>query len=316
LPNNLPSKSRLDPYAGYTPQLLYAFLSSYELTREPGAQYEYSNLGVGLLGHALSLHAREAYEQLVVERICDPLDMKSTRVELDDSMQARLAQGHGADGEPVPNWEIPTLTGAGGLRLTANDMLRFLAAYLGTMPSDLTPAMRLAVEPHANVDNANDIGLCWCFDKMRDMPWHNGQTGGYRSSITFDPKRKFGIVVLGNTSTPVVDQIAVHLALRLLGRKLTRLDLPTEGALQADAEQLCGRYLLSHQLTLAVTMQDGRLYCKGTGQPRCRMYPESADRFFLKAADAKIRFEKAEDGRITGLVLHQHGADQPAMRLP
>ena len=53
---------------------LYAFQASYDLPRDIGARYEYSNLGVGLLGHVLSRHAGVDYETLVRTRITGPLD--------------------------------------------------------------------------------------------------------------------------------------------------------------------------------------------------------------------------------------------------
>src|SRR5690606_31689949 len=54
LPGNMNPADPLNPYADYTVDQLYAFLSGYTMTRDPGAQYEYSNLAVGLLGHTLS----------------------------------------------------------------------------------------------------------------------------------------------------------------------------------------------------------------------------------------------------------------------
>jgi serine-type D-Ala-D-Ala carboxypeptidase/endopeptidase len=57
---------------------MYQFLSGYRLKRDIGSQYEYSNLGGGLLGHVLALRARMSYEALVKQRICVPLEMKST----------------------------------------------------------------------------------------------------------------------------------------------------------------------------------------------------------------------------------------------
>jgi CubicO group peptidase (beta-lactamase class C family) len=65
MPTNFAPKDPLNPYADYTPEQLYQFLSGYQLTRDIGAQYEYSNLGVGLLGHALTLRAGVDYESMV-----------------------------------------------------------------------------------------------------------------------------------------------------------------------------------------------------------------------------------------------------------
>ncbi len=64
MPSNFNPKDEANPYADYSVQQLYDFLSGYRLTRDIGTQYEYSNLGAGLLGHALSLRARMSYESL------------------------------------------------------------------------------------------------------------------------------------------------------------------------------------------------------------------------------------------------------------
>ena len=73
MPTNFAPKDQMNPYADYSVQQMYDFLSGYQLTRDIGSQYEYSNLGVGLLGHVLSLRAGTSYEALVRSRICDPL---------------------------------------------------------------------------------------------------------------------------------------------------------------------------------------------------------------------------------------------------
>jgi CubicO group peptidase (beta-lactamase class C family) len=78
VPDNLDPKRADNPYADYTVEKMYAFLSRYQLPRDPGATSEYSNLGMGLLGHAIALKAGTNYESLVAERICRPLQMDST----------------------------------------------------------------------------------------------------------------------------------------------------------------------------------------------------------------------------------------------
>src|SRR2546425_8318064 len=117
---------------------MYAFLSGYQLPRDIGATYEYSNLGVGLLGHALALRARTSYEQLVTRRILTPLGMSETAITLTPALRARLAPGHDGDGHVVPNWDLPTLAGAGALRSTAADLMTFLVANLDSAATPLS----------------------------------------------------------------------------------------------------------------------------------------------------------------------------------
>ena len=69
MPSNFHPKDPANPYADYTVEQLYQFLSSYQLTRDIGSQFEYSNLGGGLLGQALARRAGMDYEALVRSRI-------------------------------------------------------------------------------------------------------------------------------------------------------------------------------------------------------------------------------------------------------
>ena len=67
LPNNMPFGDPADPYADYTLELMYDFLNNFELTREIDQKLEYSNLAVGLLGHALALIDNKPYEQVIID---------------------------------------------------------------------------------------------------------------------------------------------------------------------------------------------------------------------------------------------------------
>src|SRR5262249_447437 len=120
---------------------LYSFLADYELLRDPGSEFQYSNLGIGLLGHAIVLKAGKSYESLIVNRICRPLNMTSTGISLAPEMKSRLASGHDKSGRLEGNWEFQALAGCGALRSTANDLLKYVAANLGLTQSDLTPLM-------------------------------------------------------------------------------------------------------------------------------------------------------------------------------
>jgi CubicO group peptidase (beta-lactamase class C family) len=216
LPGNLAPPDATNPYAHYTVAQLYAFLSSYELPRDVGARYEYSNLGGGLLGHVLALRAGMDYEALVRARIAGPLGMASTAIALTEPLKQRLAAGHNAMRVRVPKWDIPALAGAGALRSTANDLLAFLAAELGYAPSPLNAAMASMLRTRRPTGVAGlDVALGWHIlttPSGREIVWHNGGTGGYRSFVGFDPKARTGVVALSNMSTMTgVDDIGRHL---------------------------------------------------------------------------------------------------------
>jgi serine-type D-Ala-D-Ala carboxypeptidase/endopeptidase len=215
LPTNMTSKDRYNPYADYSVEQLYQFLSTYTLTRDIGSQFEYSNLGAGLLGHILARRAGMDYESLVRSQICDVLAMNSTRITLAPEMKARLAVGHNAQLESVANWDLPTLAGAGALRSSTNDLLTFLAANLGYAESPLGPAMVAMLKVRRPTGPTGEkVALAWMVSTHngKEIVWHNGGTGGYRSFMGFDPKTRVGIVVLSNAETTVgVDDIGRHL---------------------------------------------------------------------------------------------------------
>jgi CubicO group peptidase (beta-lactamase class C family) len=211
MPDNFKPSDMRNPYKDYTVGQLYDFLSRHELRRDPGELFEYSNLGVGLLGHVLTLAAKKPYEQLVKERILDPLDMDHTAITLTPWMQQHLARGHNNAGEPVANWDVGTLAGAGALRSTMNDMLKFARANLQTRGRLQQVMQRTHVERAPAMKTAG-IGMNWIIRKQdgQEITWHNGGTGGYRTWMGFDKKRGVAAVVLTN-STHGADDLGFEL---------------------------------------------------------------------------------------------------------
>jgi CubicO group peptidase (beta-lactamase class C family) len=140
-------KSEAEPYANYTPELLYKALATTRLRWRPGTKDDYSNYGVGLLGHALELRGAKPYEELLGERVLRPLGMTDTTVTFSEDQQKRLATGHSEDGQPTSYWDIRTLGGAGALRSTVAEMLTFLRANLIPAETPLKDALAACHEP-------------------------------------------------------------------------------------------------------------------------------------------------------------------------
>jgi serine-type D-Ala-D-Ala carboxypeptidase/endopeptidase len=206
--NNMNPADRSNPYADYTVEKLYDFLNKCELTRDIGSQYEYSNVGMGLLGHVLALKSGKPYEALVKERILVPLGMRHTSIAFDAWMQKHLVRGHDNAGQPAANWDVRTIEGAGALRSTMDDMLIFANANMKDPVTPLQRAMAFAQTVRAPTGRPDlSIALAW---HVRDVDghsivWHNGGTGGYRTWIGFDKVRKMAAVVLTNSTNGADD---------------------------------------------------------------------------------------------------------------
>ena len=211
MPTNFKPADPGNPYADYSVENMYEFISGYKLSREIGEKYEYSNLGMGLLGHILSLKAGIDYEQLITKRICDVLGMKSTVITLTPKLKERLAMGHNPKGE-VPKWDIPTLAGAGAIRSTADDMLTFLAANMGAKNSKLSEAMDMTHSVRVSASETMKVGLGWHIrvNEKTQIIWHNGGTGGHRTFCGFIKDKKVGVVVLSNMNVSA-DDIGFHI---------------------------------------------------------------------------------------------------------
>ncbi|MDB6022153.1 MAG: serine hydrolase [Pedosphaera sp.] len=319
LPDNLSPRDGKNPYADYTVEQLYEFLGSYTLPRDIGAQYEYSNLGGGLLGHLLALKAGTNYEALVLQRICLPLGMTDTRITLSPDQRARLATGHDTQGRPVPNWDLPTLAGAGALRSTANDLLKFAAANMGKDKSPLQPAMELAQTPrHDAGSSVMKIGLGWhiAYRYGTELVWHNGGTGGYRSFCGFDKKKQRAIVVLANSENSI-DDIGFHL---LEAKYELEKSKPGDNhvAIKLDPKIMdgyVGRYQFAPSMFFNVRRDGDHLQGQLTGQSYLDLFPKTQTEFFNEAVKAQITFQDATNGKPASLVLHQGGIDQTAEKI-
>lgn len=318
-PSNLTPKDRANPYADYSVEQLYQFLATYQPPRDIGSQYEYSNPGGGLLGHVLALRAGLDYETLVRSRICDPLGMNSTRITLDAEMKARMAVGHNYAMERAGNWDLPTLAGAGALRSSANDLLTFLSANLSYTNCALATAMAAMLRVRRSTGQPHlEIALGWhvLTSGEKEIVWHNGGTGGFRSFMGFDPKARIGVVALSNAMTVAgVDDIARH----LLDPTSPLAKPPSkhnEVAVDPELFDLyVGNYRLAPTVTIGIMREGDHLFLQAGGPARLELFPEGERDYFLKILDVQVTFVTDDSGMATELVLHQNGRDQRAKRV-
>jgi len=306
-----------NPFAAYTAEQLYSFLSRHTLRFDPGTHYEYSNLGFGLLGYALALRANASYEDLVVSRLCRPLGLDDTRIALGPSMRERLAQGHFANLKAARNWDFSApLAASGALRSTANDLVKFMrATCLGEPGAPLRPAIDLLLATRRAAYAANaKVGLGWFVLSGNDdeIVWKDGQTGGYASFVGVSTRLRSGAIVLSNAISSNND-----IGLRLTNPAYKITEYPPEVAVDpAVLATYDGIYRMNPKFVLVIRAEGGRLFVRGTGQAEFEMFAEAEDRFFMRIVDAQGTFLRDKDGRVDRLLWHQGGKYQYCLRTP
>jgi CubicO group peptidase (beta-lactamase class C family) len=236
MPDNFHPADVQDPYADYRPANLYEFVAKHGVSKPANTEFLYSNLGLGLLGQALANRAGMRYPELLRAQITGPLQMNDTVVTLSPEQQKRFAQGHGANHHAAHAWSLDALAGAGAIRSTASDMLRYLEAQLdpnsvkvaaGSAAADapavtLAAALAMSHELRADALPGMKIGLAWLYQTKTGIFWHNGATGGYSSYAFFDPKEGYAAVALFNATVgengSFADRLGEHIAERLSGK--------------------------------------------------------------------------------------------------
>lgn len=194
-----------DKYAGYRLDQLYAALPTYRIERAPGTQFEYSNLGFGLLGQGLARKSGTTYEALLAERITRPLGLHDTGIDDDPAKAARRAQGHDADLRPVGPTHYGALDPAGGLRSTAADLMTLIELFVdGRGPDHLVRAaeLMLTVDRPANGDTVR-MALGWRRETVHGETyyWSNGSGDGSRTFMGFNPRRGVAVIALADAAS-------------------------------------------------------------------------------------------------------------------
>lgn len=215
LPSNLNSQNYLNPYDGYGQNELKQFFKDYHIEKGKIDKYNYSNLGFGLLGFILEKITKKPFNQLIQEIICNPLGLENTAIVLSREQEKKLTGAYCTFNPEiylnesnsffkkiylvlkdyffpivqfyeVEHWNLDILTGCGGLKSTAYDLLEYAKYYIQNK-KDMNCAAWIT---YCNKKELNGDEIIY---------WHNGATFGSRSFIGFNEVTKKAVVILSNT---------------------------------------------------------------------------------------------------------------------
>jgi D-alanyl-D-alanine-carboxypeptidase/D-alanyl-D-alanine-endopeptidase len=233
LPGNIPANWWVNPnpFADYSVDKLYDFLSGYVPGYAPGSHFEYCSLGFGLLGLALARRAGKSYEDLLIERVSEPLGLTDLRITLSANMRKHLVQPHDLALKPTPLWDFTeALQGAGTARASVRDMTAFLQACMGLGHAPLSgPFAQLRETCQPTNLAGTDAVLGWFISSngKEEIAWKSGLTGGCNSFLGFSTKRRSGALVLSNFVWQPLDVGTTAMGMKLISPGFDPGDLTT-----------------------------------------------------------------------------------------
>jgi CubicO group peptidase (beta-lactamase class C family) len=207
------------------PQRLYYLLADVTMESLPGHGSSYSNLGFGLLGHALELAAQKPLNELLQEHICKPLNLERTAYHVDPDLE--FATGYTTPPRlPERHSYKQRLAGSGGIVSSTGDLAKFVAANMAPGLFSTNALKELHTDTKLKNGRSTFRGLGWHIDSSHPGGRLLSKNGGRKNCsawIGFAPEHGVGVVVLTNIGEPDVDPIGLW----LLARSMPGGDRPT-----------------------------------------------------------------------------------------
>lgn len=169
-----------------------------QLLRERSLQdkdypWQYSNLGIALLGYAIGVVSGQGYWDTMSHFLSKELSLKHSYI---GTCPGKNLSGFNHRNENVGNWVWGKdfTAPAGDISSTAEDLLEYARIHM----YEETPYVALCHHKHLE-SKKFDMGLGWILQKGKNQVlWHNGGTGAFRSYLGIDKQRKCASVVLSN----------------------------------------------------------------------------------------------------------------------
>lgn len=220
LPNNISvsifNTNRSNPYKSWDEEKLGKYLKEeVKIESIPGEKYAYSNVGMAVLANTICNLRSEKYEALLRKEIFKPLQMTSSTTKR-ESVQGLLVSGYNWKGKATENWDLAAFEGAGALLSTTEDLSSYIKWNFEALKSNLALMSRQTI----NVKKDLKLALGWYIVEgytIEPFLWHNGGTGGYKSSMGINLSNNTGVVILTNigaTNNPkkgLIDKLCYNL---------------------------------------------------------------------------------------------------------
>ncbi|MCB0488565.1 MAG: serine hydrolase [Cyclobacteriaceae bacterium] len=186
-------------------------LNIYKPKEKNTGKWKYSNLGMGLLGRIVAEHNGKTYEEALQKTICEPLGLMNTTTNVSKAQKKKYATPHNVLGIRTTRTKFRKggIEGAGGIKSTGNDMMKYLNAQFHPASSDhlsrcISYQHLTFFESQNPKQKGLEMGLAWIkynneADGVDPVIWHNGQVAGTSAFMGFVKEKDIGIFILTNS---------------------------------------------------------------------------------------------------------------------
>jgi CubicO group peptidase (beta-lactamase class C family) len=301
-----------------------------ELNFLPGDQEMYSNTGYTLLAVIVKRVSGMSLRQFTAQRIFEPLGMINTRFQDEYGFVIK----HRASSyvpQPDGTYKYQALsysnTGATSLHTTVEDLARWDANFYDVRVGDAAVMANMHVKGRLNSGAEISYASAIVHGEYRGLRTveHGGGDAGFRTELLRFPEQHWSAIVLCNAAEANPGQLARSLADLYLEDRMKPLpkvpkknESPSPREFKVDAKTLAmyaGVYELGPGFNITITVENAKLYARGTGQPKLPLLATAVSAFEVRGVDARLTFEQPVNASSPGLTLHQGGYDQRARRV-
>jgi CubicO group peptidase (beta-lactamase class C family) len=287
----------------------------------PGTLWRYSGGGYVIVQQLLQDVTGRPFSVYMRDSVLVPLGMLDSTYEqpLPRERMAEVALPYRSNGESVKGGpHIYPEEAPAGLWTTPSDLARYVIGVQHALAGRSNQILSTALTKIMVTPVMSDYGLGLQIGGSQAKPYfeHSGVDEGYITEV-LGYQNGDGAVIMtdGDNGGQLIGEIR-----RTVAHEYDWPDFqpPTRSIVAVDPERfdaLAGSYQLAPNFTLTFTREGRRFLSQATGQQQVEIFPEGEHEYFTKVVDAQITFDVDEQGRATGIVLHQDGRNAPGKRL-
>jgi len=288
----------------------------------PGTQYSYSELGYAVLQQILIDLEKKPFPQIMNESVFQPLGMERSTFEcpLPEGVEEMAVTGHLREGRPLEGkWHLYPEMAAAGLWTTPSDLAFFLIDIMKAARGESRKVVSAELARAMLTPQMDIQGFGFLIEDAGDNLFFHmkGKNEGFECFMVAYPVRGEGAVVMTNSANGsyLIEEILRGISAAYEWPHFQAEEKTIYRLEPSVYAQYVGKYEINPEYVLDVAHEDYYLVITPTGQAPTQFFAQGLSVFFSTDPYIVIRFEKDEEGRVTGLILRQRSQSQKAKRI-